>query len=158
MKKMLYLVICLGLVAPMIGCATGGSSIFQNGCCQSTPGPIRSTIRSWFQGDACSTCNPPAGQLSNCGTNFAPLCDSCGHSAIPTTVGTGVNTPPVQYYGETNLNGPATSFESPVIQSPAPLQNVPTPAPASGSSTRLESRVESLFGASSTESVVPPQF
>lgn len=42
--------------------------------------PVRSTIRSWFQGDNCSTCNTPSGQVQS--PNIAPLCDTCNTGGI----------------------------------------------------------------------------
>lgn len=73
----------LGLVALIslsIGCASncgnrgllGNRPLFPNQ-------PIRNTIRSWFRGDQCDTCNAPTGQISV--PNVAPLCNSCGNGA-----------------------------------------------------------------------------
>ncbi|MEL7499822.1 MAG: hypothetical protein AAFN77_19620 [Planctomycetota bacterium] len=51
----------------------GGQRVFQNQ-------PVRSTIRSWFQGDNCDACNAPAGQRVF-SPNVAPLCDTCNGNA-----------------------------------------------------------------------------
>jgi len=50
-----------GCASSNCGCNSGnglfGTNILQNQ-------PIRSTVRSWFQGDSCDSCNTPAGQLT----------------------------------------------------------------------------------------------
>lgn len=95
---------CAGLIALTSGCSGTGRSCFSN------------PFKSCFRGDACSTCNAPAGQASNCGTNVAPLCDSCATN-------TGVAAPPaysgiadqgVPLYGDPSLNAP--EFSNPTIQ------------------------------------------
>ena len=111
-RKVLAFVACLGLVAAMSGCATntgcgGGFSLFQNNPFKDRP--VRNSIRSWFQGDACSTCNPPAGLPANCGSNVAPLCDNCATQQ-------GLGGQQVTLYGGTNLNGPESG-----IPNPAPI-------------------------------------
>lgn len=73
------------LVALSTGCASTcgtcnngglfGRPVFQNQ-------PVRSTIRSWFQGDNCDTCAPPTGQVLS--PNVAPLCDTCNLGTQPT--------------------------------------------------------------------------
>ncbi len=81
MKTSIKITLSLGLLITatlLSGCASqcdscrpglfGGNRILQNQ-------PIRSTVRSWFQGDDCDTCNTPAGQVYT--PNVAPLCESC---------------------------------------------------------------------------------
>lgn len=79
------LVLGMALVALSTGCAStcgnsgggifGGPGLFANQ-------PVRSTIRSWFQGDNCDTCNAPAGQPPVYNPNVAPLCEGCGGGGI----------------------------------------------------------------------------
>ena len=68
--------------------------------------PIRTTVRGWFQGDSCDTCNVPAGQLTQ------PLVESC-----PTCVGGGGGqifggTQPL--YGNPVVGGQPTGFSEPI--------------------------------------------
>ena len=141
MKKNSYVVVCLilamGLVFVMSGCNTCGQSRFNNQ-------PIRTRIHSWFHGDPCNTCNPPAGQPINCDSNVAPLCDTCG-TEFAQPVYSGQADPGIPYYnGETNLNPPITS--------PGPVYNetgsyIPNQVPAG-----------EVYGTSAATDVVPPNF
>ncbi len=119
MKKFLYFAACVGLAGLMSGCAYNDYSCnnpFKNR-------PVRTKIRSWFGGDPCSTCNAPAGQPTNCGTNVAPLCDSCGTSgSMSQSYYPGTGDPGVQLYEDPNLNAP---LSAPVynqgIENPSPV-------------------------------------
>ena len=148
MNKKLYAVVCLslalGLMIVLSGCSSCNQSIFSYRPFENQP--VRSTVRSWFQGDPCNTCNPPVGQPANCGTNVAPLCDSCGDAAQPAFPGTVDQGVP--YYGETNLNSP--------IATPGPVYNE--------TGANFQNGVPSLptgdiYGTSaSSGAVVPPNF
>lgn len=113
-KNAVYISAVLGMVFMMSGCAS-------NGCSPSPFGqffqdrPIRNSIRSMFvRGDACNTCNPPVGQ-PHCGTNVAPLCNSCG-SAMPGQPIMGQPTAqPV--YGNPVGNG-VSLYEQPILNAP----------------------------------------
>lgn len=85
MKKALALT-ALAIACSLSGCASsgscnsGGNGWFGSRILQDQP--VRRTIRSWFQGDACSTCNAPAGQLNGLAPNTAPLCENCGNQPM----------------------------------------------------------------------------
>ena len=148
MNRNLYAVVCLslalGLIVVLSGCSSSsGSSCnpsyrpFQN---------VRSSIRSCFQGDPCNTCNPPAGQPANCGTNVAPLCESCGTGAQPVFPGTVDQGVP--YYGETNLNSPVATPGPVYNETGASFQNGLPSLPSSD-----------IYGTgASNGAVVPPNF
>lgn len=78
MKTKLHLSLLFGLTVAMLlssGCASRcGDGFLQRQ-------PIRSTIRSWFGGDDCNTCNPPYGQ-SLYSPNVSPMCDTCNSGQI----------------------------------------------------------------------------
>ena len=126
------------------GCATAGSgssgfSLFQSSAPRNQP--FRDSVRNWFRGDECDTCNAPAGIPANCNSNVAPLCDQYGsqfgqaqpvYSSVPTQqqpIGQGV-----QLYSDPNLNigaplngsttttnyGAPTSFDNPPVNYGAP--------------------------------------
>ncbi len=79
MKNLLYPATCLALLILTSGCSsTSCQSWFPNDLFANRPTPIRDL----FRGDACSTCNPPLGQPSNCGTNLAPACTECGGNMV----------------------------------------------------------------------------
>ena len=106
MKKLLYLTACVGLVVAMSGCSSNSCGTSGFSCFKDRP--LRARCHSWFGGDRCDTCCPPAGQ-PNCDSNVAPLCDSCG-----------VSTPHagnVSLYSEPGLNAPITNQP---IQNPSP--------------------------------------
>ena len=86
----------------------GGRQLFQNQ-------PVRSTIRSWFQGDNCDSCNAPSGQVLS--PNVAPMCNTCntggltGNGVAPLYGGNVGNA----QLGTPNIGGPAaTSQPGPV--------------------------------------------
>ena len=78
MKTKVHCSLLLGLtVATLLssGCASRcGDGFLQRQ-------PVRSTIRSWFGGDDCNTCNPPCGQ-SLYSPNTAGMCDTCNSGQI----------------------------------------------------------------------------
>lgn len=53
-------------------CPGSGSGLFGTSFLEGQP--VRRTVRSWFQGDSCDTCNTPAGQLSQ---PLGQSCDNC---------------------------------------------------------------------------------
>ncbi|MDA7902470.1 hypothetical protein N9B31_02315 [Mariniblastus sp.] len=126
MKRFLQFAACMCLAGLMSGCACNDYSLahpFKNK-------PIRSKLRSWCKGDACSTCNTPAGQMMNCDSNVAPLCDNCG------TI------------------GPAMQ---PAINAPVENGQVPSPAPATEETSFLNST--NSFNAGLVSDIVsPPDF
>lgn len=146
MKKFLYFAACVGLAGLMSGCSW-------NDCSSSNPfrnRPIRTKLRSCFGGDACSTCNPPAGQPFNCDSNVAPLCDSCGESGtVGQPVYSGYADPGVQLYEDPNLNAPlSTPIYNQRIENPSPIY------PDSGAQIQ-----SGAFGTGvATETVSPPNF
>ena len=81
--------------------------------------PIRTTVRSWFQGDSCDTCNTPAGQLTQ------PVCENC--------IGGGV-----QGFSNGQLGGSQTQplYGAPTVNGAQPGQFAPQPGPAVGSTSR----------------------
>ena len=89
-----------------------GTNILQNQ-------PIRTTVRSWFQGDSCDTCNTPAGQLTQ------PVCENC--------IGGGV-----QGFSNGQLGGSQTQplYGAPTVNGAQPGQFAPQPGPAVGSTSR----------------------
>ncbi len=126
MKKLLLLTACLGLIITS-GCAGTSScagpglfSGFQNG--SFSDGPVRRQIRSWFQGDECSTCNAPAGQM-NFGSNVAPLCESCGN---PYPLANGQIQQPI-YSGEISQGGQLGGqlYDNPVLNAPVYGNTIP---------------------------------
>ena len=72
---------CASNCGPCRGNGLFGGQVFQNQ-------PVRSTIRSWFQGDNCDTCNAPAGQTVY-SPNVAPLCETC-NGGVGQPIGTAV--------------------------------------------------------------------
>lgn len=102
----------LGTLALMFsGCAStcGSNGIFGRRPFQNQP--VRSTIRSWFQGAECDTCNPPSGQHLF-SPNVAPLCDTCntgapvGGQVAPlygSPIGAQLGTPQIQNQPQTGL-------------------------------------------------------
>lgn len=145
MNKNLYVVVCLslaiGLVIVMSGCNTCGQSGFN--CRPFQNRPVRTTIYSWFHGDPCNTCNPPVGQPVNCGTNVAPLCDTCG-AEFAQPVYSGESDPGIPYYGETNLNPPITT--------PGPIYS------ETGSYIPNQLPATEIYGTSAATDVIPPTF
>ena len=108
MKNLLYLVGCVCLFVSLSGCSSNSSGQSGFSCFKNRP--FRTKFQSCFGGAPCNTCSPPAGQPANCGTNVAPLCDSCGVN--------GSVTPGVSLYSETGLNGP---INNQIIQNPSPI-------------------------------------
>ena len=98
------------------GCASNsgcnsGTGLFGTNILQGQP--VRTTIRSWFHGDSCDTCNTPAGQLSQ------PLVESC-----PTCVGGG---------GGQVFSGAQPLYGNPTVSQPGfSSQFAPQPGPAVG--------------------------
>lgn len=126
MKSTMRISITLSLFAAsimLVGCASdcggqSGSGIFGTQILQGQP--VRSTIRSWFSGDSCDSCNVPAGQL-------APACDTCNGGLAPIG-GVGINQPAQPLYGNPilgNANGN--------VQLGVPNQLMPQPGPIVGS-------------------------
>ena len=103
----LILTACVCLMFSMSGCATSGNgcsgrnSIFGQRLLQRKT-PVQDTVRGWFRGDPCNTCNPPVGMSANYGTNVAPMCDACGGVVPQSNQG-------IQLYGDPNLNAPLSS-------------------------------------------------
>ncbi|MDG1875185.1 MAG: hypothetical protein P8J27_14830 [Mariniblastus sp.] len=105
MNKLL-LTACVCLVFSFSGCALSGNRNCDSGRyfgqrLMQRKTPVQDAIRGIFHGDACNTCNPPAGMPANCGTNVAPLCDTCD--------GATQTNPGIQFYGDPNLNAPMSS-------------------------------------------------
>ncbi len=123
MKNLLYPATCLALLILTSGCSsTSCQSWLPSNLFANRPTPIRDL----FRGDACSTCNPPLGQPSNCGTNLAPACSECGGNVVlpegqpiyaPAVdqgiplYGNGIVTPPMQF--EPNLGAIQTQNYTP---------------------------------------------
>ena len=163
MKKILYLAICLSL-GSMLGCAGtcgpcgSSSSIFGNGPLIKNQ-PVRDTIRSWFRGDECSTCNPPAGQTQF--GNVAPLCDTCGSDVgIPTgqPIYSGSPDPGIPLYSDPNLNSPVgTQFSpGPAIQDGSidgQILSQPGQIPMEGANLSIDWMYEN-----GTAAITPPNF
>ncbi|MEM7783035.1 MAG: hypothetical protein AAF939_13320 [Planctomycetota bacterium] len=110
MKNLLCATLCLGVIIVTTGCATTSCSpngrLFQNQ-------PIRNAFRSLFtQGDACDTCNAPAGYSTV--PNVAPLCDTCGQT----------------------VDGGIVNYGQPVLTSPQITGPAIETGPISGSDTR----------------------
>ena len=106
-----------------VGCASdcgcsSGTGLFGTNILQGQP--IRSTVRSWFAGDSCDTCNTPAGQLSQ------PYSAAC-----PTCVGGG---------GGQIFGGAQPLYGTPTVGSSQPTsfsgEFAPQPGPVVGSTTR----------------------
>jgi hypothetical protein len=147
MNKNLYVVVCLmlaiGLVILMSGCNRCGPSRFNLRPFQNRP--VRSAIDSClYGGDACNTCNPPAGQPANCDSNVAPLCDGCSAGEFAQPVYSGEAAPGIPYYGETNLNPPITT--------PGPIYN------ETESYIQNEPPASEIYGTSAATDIVPPNF
>lgn len=112
--KNVLLMASLCLIFSISGCATSG-----NGCCGTGQTgifgqnrifqnqPVRDSIRSWFQGDSCSTCNPPSGIPNNYDSNVAPICNACGNT-LPITDGAAIGQG-ISLYDNGGLNGSITS-------------------------------------------------
>lgn len=101
--------------------------------------PIRSTVRSWFQGDSCDTCNTPAGQLT------APPCDNCIGGGVQGFSNTQFNTQQAApLYGAPTINGAQPGFSG---------QFAPQPGPAVGSGTRT---IENLGSGTVGSLATPP--
>ena len=115
---LLIATLTLGGCASNSGC-NSGTGLFGTNILQGQP--IRTTVRSWFQGDSCDTCNTPAGQL-------APPCENCiggGTQVFSNQIG-GSQTQSL--YGAPAINGvqPNGGISS---------QFAPQPGPAVGSGT-----------------------
>lgn len=129
MKSAMRLSVTFSLFAAsimLVGCASdcggrSGNGIFGTRILQGQP--VRSTIRSWFAGDSCDSCNVPAGQL-------APACDTCNNGLAPVG-GVGFDQTVQPLYG-TQMNAPLTGD----AQLGIPNQLVPQPGPVVGSGTR----------------------
>jgi hypothetical protein len=129
MKSAMRLSVTLSLLAAsmmFVGCASDcggrtGNGIFGTQILQGQP--VRSTIRSWFRGDDCDSCNVPAGQMS------AP-CNNCNNGLAPMS-GIGFDQSAQPLYG-TQMNEPLTGD----VQLGVPNQMIPQPGPAVGSGTR----------------------
>ncbi len=145
--KLLSIIAGCVLIASLSGLSGCASNSGCNSWMPSNPfknRPVRNTIKSWFQGDACSTCNAPAGQPLHFGTNTAPLCTSCGSAVTtgyPPAVGTYDSN--VSLYGDTSINGPTPIYpETGVIQNGG-----------------VVGEIEGAFGSGITNGAVnPPQF
>ena len=108
-----------GCASSDCGCNSGnglfGTNILQNQ-------PVRSTVRSWFQGDSCDTCNTPAGQLTQ------PVCENCVGGGVQGFSNGQLGAPQVQpLYGAPAVNGAQPGFSG---------QFAPQPGPAVGSTSR----------------------
>ncbi len=77
MNKLFYSAICLGLVLLTVGCSGTCRSWSPRQWFANRPTPVRDFFS---KGKACSTCQPPVGQLESYSENFAPGCEdgSCG--------------------------------------------------------------------------------
>ena len=107
-----------GCASSNCGCNSGnglfGTNILQNQ-------PIRSTVRSWFQGDSCDSCNTPAGQLTQ------PVCDTCVGGGVQ-GLNNQLGAPGAQpLYGAPAVNGVQPGFSG---------EFAPQPGPAVGSASR----------------------
>lgn len=146
MKKFLYFAACVGLAGLMSGCACRDYSFsnpFKNR-------PVRTKVRSWFQGDPCNTCNAPAGQPMNFGTNVSPLCDNCGSvGSIGQPVYSGNVVPGVQLYDDPNLNGP--------LSTPAFGQGIENPTPVYPDGG-VQIRTDAIGTGVASDVVFPPKF
>ena len=77
MNKLFYSTTCLGLILFTSGCSSTCRSWSPRQWFANRPTPVRDFF---LKGKACSTCQPPIGQLENYSENFAPGCEdgSCG--------------------------------------------------------------------------------
>ena len=108
-----------GCASPDCGCNSGGG-LFGTNILQNQP--IRSTVRSWFQGDSCDSCNTPAGQLTQ------PPCENCIGGSVQGFSNGQLGAPQVQpLYGAPTVNGVQPGFSG---------QFAPQPGPAVGSTSR----------------------
>jgi len=110
-----------GCASSNCGCnsSNSGNGLFGTSFLQNQP--IRSTVRSWFQGDSCDTCNTPAGQLTQ------PACETCiggGGQGFSNQIG-GSQARPL--YGAPAVNSVQPGFSG---------EFAPQPGPAVGSTSR----------------------
>ena len=116
-------------------CSGSGSGLFGTSFLQGQP--VRTTVRSWFQGDSCDTCNTPAGQLSQ---PLGQTCDNCIGGGQVTTQFGGQAVQPL--YGTPTINGVQPSGSSSQFapqSSGSSSQFAPQPGPvgsAVGSTSR----------------------
>jgi len=131
MKRILFLAAITGLLLATSGCSNGflrggligagnncsgttGSGLFGGGVLPSNflqDGPVR----QWLRGDACDSCNIPAGQItydskfdSNCETGF------CGDVTSPVISGPVMTAPATNYYPSYNESLPPMPSISPM--------------------------------------------
>ena len=97
----------------LITCAT--MLVLYSGC-------ANCSLRNWFRGATCNTCQPPVGQPIGCGTNYAPLCESGVCGSAPVNANPVMETPAV--------NGPYLEAPEFIPQSSAPYFSGPGNSPA----------------------------
>ncbi len=159
-QKLLSVIAVCALVVSMSGCACN------SGCNSWMPSnpfkdrPVRNTIKSWFQGAPCNSCNAPAGQPLSFGTNSAPTCSSCG-SVVSSGYAPAVDSydSGVSLYGDTTINGPIVDplYGQNPIQNP--VLSYPDAGVVDGHSGGVIGEIESAIGTGVTgDGVIPPQF
>ena len=163
MKRILFFVAITGLLLASSGCSTnsgllgGGlnsgcntcgnssSGLFGGGLLQSNflqDGPVR----QWFRGDACDSCNMPAGQITY-DSGFDSSCQSCGNVSSPV-----ISSPATNYY---------PSYSEPVYDGTSygetsygeSLPALPSVGPIGGSGSINESQ---FFGGANDSIELPP--
>ena len=109
MKRILFFLAITGLLLVTSGCSTNGRLLgrgLNSGCntCGNSSGGLfgggvfqsnilqDGPVRQWLRGDACDTCNVPAGEITY-DSGFDSTCTSCGNVSSPV-----MSAPTTNYY------------------------------------------------------------
>lgn len=136
MKRIFFFLAITGLLLASTGCSTNSGLLgggLNSGCntCGNTSGGLfgggllRSNIlqdgpvRQWFRGDACDSCNIPAGEITY-DSGFGSSCSSCGNVSSP--IMSAPNTNYYPSYSEPAYGGATVGESLPVMPSIGPLE------------------------------------
>ena len=136
MKRIIFLAAITGFILATSGCSNGPLSGVMgagnncgNGCSNGlfggsvlpsnflSDGPVR----QWLRGDACDSCNVPAGQITY-DSGFDSSCESCGTVSSPVVSGPITSAPATNYYPSYNENYPSYDESLPPISSAGPIE------------------------------------
>lgn len=114
MKRILFFVAITGLLLATSGCSTSNGLLgggLNSGCntCGNTSsglfggGLLKSNflqdgpVRQWMRGDACDSCNMPAGEITY-DSGFDSSCQNCGNVSSPIMSAPVMSAPATNYY------------------------------------------------------------
>jgi len=161
MKRIFFFIAITGLLLATSGCSTNSGLLgggLNSGCntCGHTSGGLFSggllrsnvfqdgPVRQWLRGDACDSCNVPAGQITY-DSGFDSSCTNCGTVSSPV-----ISAPTTNYY---------PSYSEPVLDGTSygeSLPLVPSVGPIEGTSATGGISESQFFGGANDSIELPP--